>query len=113
MTSDCVFCKIAKREINAELVFSDENFVVFKDVKPLYPVHLLIVPKKHIDCVNDVVEDDGAFMGNIFFIASQLAKQFNVDKSGYRLVVNTNSDAGQVVRHFHMHFLAGEPLNGL
>ncbi len=111
--SDCIFCKIANGEIPSNFLYEDENFVVFKDINPVYPVHLLIVPKKHFESVNHFDTTDSNWFGSIFSIAGKMAKEMGVDESGYRLTVNTNSDAGQIVKHFHMHMLAGEPLRGL
>ena len=111
--SDCIFCKIVGGEIPSDYLYEDDNFVVFKDINPSYPVHLLIVPKKHFESVNHFNSDDEKWFGSIFTVAAKMAKEMGVDETGYRLTVNTNRDAGQIVQHFHMHLLAGEALRGL
>ncbi len=103
----CIFCKIINKEIKSEFVYEDENFVVFKDINPQAPIHLLIVPKKHIVNINDVDENNVEILKNVFLVAKKVAEKFNVKENGYRIVVNTNKDAGQEVFHIHFHFLAG------
>ncbi len=102
---DCIFCKIVKKEIPAEVVFEDENFVAFKDIKPKAPLHLLIIPKKHIASVNEAEERDKDLLGDLFLTAKKVAKEAQVDNSGYRLSINVGEGAGQEVFHLHMHLL--------
>ena len=110
---DCLFCKIERGEIPSEKVYEDENFFVIRDINPAYKIHLLIIPRKHISSVNDVSEVDDAIFSSIFRVAKKVAKILGVDENGYRVLVNTGKDAGQIVFHFHMHFLAGDKLREL
>ncbi|MBE9567385.1 MAG: histidine triad nucleotide-binding protein [Proteobacteria bacterium] len=105
--SDCLFCKIRDGEIPADLVYEDEHVLAFNDVGPQAPVHLLIIPRKHISTVNDMVEDDVLLMGHLFAAAKEIAAQKGISEDGYRMVVNCNAGAGQSVFHIHMHLLAG------
>lgn len=108
--SDCLFCKIARKEIPAQIVFDDGDVLAFKDIHPQSPVHVLIIPKKHAANVLDLSTEDVSLLGKIQRAAAALAAQFSVRESGFRLVVNTGADAGQSVAHLHVHFLAGRAL---
>lgn len=110
---DCLFCKIERGEIPSEKVYEDDNFIVIKDINPAYVHHLLIIPRKHIASINDVAEEDDQIFASIFRVAKKVAGILGVEESGYRVLVNTGKDAGQIVFHFHMHFLAGEKLREL
>ena len=105
--TDCLFCKIRDGEIPADVVYENDEVLAFRDVNPQAPVHVLIVPRKHIATVNDVQPDDAAVMGKLFLAAQQIAAQEGIADDGYRLVVNCNSKAGQTVFHIHMHVLGG------
>jgi len=107
---DCVFCKIAKKEIPAQIIYEDEDVVAFKDVKPVAPVHVLIIPKLHIPSVNHVAMEDKTLMGELILVAQKIARDQGVDKSGYRLVLNIGKDAGQTVDHLHLHLIGGHRL---
>lgn len=114
MSSDCIFCKIAGGEIPAEKVFETEKVVVFKDIRPQAPVHLLVVPKEHIEAYSNGFKSYGTeLLGLLFHAAEEAAKIAGVDKSGYRLIVNTGPDSGQEIAHLHMHLLGGRPLGRL
>ena len=106
---DCVFCKIVKKEIPAEIIYEDNDVMVFVDVKPVAPVHLLFIPKKHVPTVMDLEEEDASFIGKIHLVAAKIAKDYKLEDRGYRLVTNCKRDAGQLVYHIHYHFLAGRP----
>ena len=108
--SDCLFCKITQGEIPADIIFENDDVLAFNDVNPQAPVHLLIIPKKHISTVNDMTDDDQLIMGKLFSAAKAIAKQKGVSDDGYRLVVNCNEKAGQTVFHIHMHMLADRAL---
>lgn len=108
--SDCLFCKIARKEIPAQVVFDDGAVLAFNDIHPQAPVHVLIIPKKHVACVLDLSAEDVSLLGEIHRVAVALADRFSVRDSGFRLVVNNGSDAGQAVAHLHYHFLAGRSL---
>ncbi|MBT8119476.1 MAG: histidine triad nucleotide-binding protein [Gammaproteobacteria bacterium] len=108
--SDCLFCKIREGVIPADIIFENDDVLAFNDVNPQAPVHLLIIPKKHISTVNDMVDDDQVIMGKLFSAARTIASQKGVSDDGYRLVVNCNEKAGQTVFHIHMHMLADRAL---
>ncbi len=102
---DCLFCKIAAKEIPSDIVYEDDEVVAFKDVNPQAPVHILVIPKKHISTLNDI--DDFMVTGKIMEVVVKLAKEFNIDEKGYRVVANCNRGAGQSVFHIHFHLLGG------
>lgn len=104
---DCLFCKIAKKEIPCNVVFEDDEILAFRDINPHAPVHILVIPKKHIQDLNEIDTGDIDLLGKIQNTASQLAKKEKIHKSGYRLVANCGSDAGQAVPHLHYHLLGG------
>jgi histidine triad (HIT) family protein len=103
----CLFCKIAKKEIPAEIVFENERILAFRDINPQAPVHILIIPKRHIPGLNDITQSDSVLLGEMANIARELAKKENIDEAGYRLVVNCGPNAGQAVAHLHFHLLGG------
>ena len=108
--TDCIFCKIANKEIGT-LVYEDDRVAAFNDLNPQAPVHVLIIPKKHIARISDVAgEEDAALMGHIIVVANKIAADRGVAESGYRIVVNCNEDAGQSVWHIHFHLLGGREL---
>ena len=111
--SDCLFCKIVEGTIPARKVFEDESVIAFHDIQPQAPVHLLVIPKKHIASMNDCQADDAALLGHTLLSAQRVAKEAGLADSGYRLVNNCGSDAGQVVFHIHWHILGGEKLANL
>ncbi|MBQ7256449.1 MAG: histidine triad nucleotide-binding protein [Abditibacteriota bacterium] len=106
---DCIFCKIANKEMGS-LLYEDDKVAAFNDINAQAPIHILIVPKKHISTLNELREEDEALVGHMAFVASNLAKEKGIDKNGYRLIMNCNHDAGQTVFHIHMHLLGGKPL---
>ena len=105
--NDCLFCKIVEKKIPADIVYESENIIAFKDIEPKAPIHCLIIPKKHISTINDIVGSNSNIIGLMYEAAAQLARTLNVDKDGYRVVMNCNSNGGQTVYHIHLHFLAG------
>lgn len=107
---ECVFCKIIKGEIPTDKVYEDDKVLVFKDIEPQAPVHILLIPKKHIESLNDLDDDDCEIVGYIFMIAKNMAEKFGVSKDGYRIVTNCGKDGGQSVNHVHFHMLAGRSL---
>ena len=107
METPCIFCRIVRGEITTEILHSTQNLVVFRDHRPQAPVHLLIVPKKHIRSLNDLAPDDHAILAEMFFAGREMASRFHTDKSGYRLFVNVERGGGQVVFHLHMHLIGG------
>ena len=110
MNQDCLFCKIAIGEIPANIIYQDDLVVAFDDIHPKAPVHKLIIPRKHIATINDLTPEDNNLIGHMTQIAKKLAKELDVDQSGYRVLMNCNKNAGQVVFHLHMHLLGGRAL---
>jgi histidine triad (HIT) family protein len=108
--SDCLFCGIVDGKIKADIVYSDDAVVAFKDIKPRAPVHVLIIPRKHIAGVLDIEPGDGSLVGKIFQVAGQLAKDLGIAESGFRIVINAGADAGQTVFHVHYHLLGGRQM---
>ncbi|HPU35890.1 MAG TPA: histidine triad nucleotide-binding protein [Bacillota bacterium] len=106
---DCIFCKIANREIPADIVYENEKVLVFKDINPAAPVHLLVIPKKHISTLFDLSEGDSDIMGQVQLASVRVARELNLGEQGFRLVCNCGREAGQEVMHIHYHLLAGRP----
>lgn len=105
---DCVFCKISEKEIpTEEMVYENDRIIVFKDIKPLAPIHLLIVPRKHIPSIDCLELNDKELMGELFLAAQRVAKDKGLNKSGYKLVFNVGKGAGQMIDHLHLHLLGG------
>ena len=107
---DCLFCKIAAGEMDTDFVYHDDKVVVFEDINPQAPVHLLIVPKKHIPDLNSLEEKENELIGHIYQVAKKLASDNNIAESGYRLVSNCGDHGGQSVYHIHFHLLGGRQL---
>jgi histidine triad (HIT) family protein len=107
---DCIFCKIIAGEIPSKIVYKDQDVVVFPDINPAAPVHLLVIPVKHIESLAAMTEADAALVGKMVAAANKVAREQGLDKKGYRLTINCGADAGQVVQHLHMHLLGGRPL---
>ena len=107
MEKGCIFCQIVSGETTTDLLFENANIVVFKDINPHAPLHLLIVPRKHIRSINDLSEDDSPLLSEMVMIAKVMARQFSVNKSGYRLFINVERGGGQVIFHLHMHLIGG------
>ena len=105
---DCLFCKIINKDISADILCEDDNVIAFKDIDPKAPVHFLVIPKKHISTINDA--QDSYLIGNLLLKARDIAKELQIDKNGFRLVMNCNSDGGQTVFHIHCHLLGGRVL---
>jgi histidine triad (HIT) family protein len=108
--TDCLFCKIRNGDIPCDIVFENDEVLAFNDVNPQAPLHVLIIPKKHISTVNDMENSDEAIMGSLFTAAKTIAAQQGLSDDGYRLVVNCNEKAGQTVFHIHMHLLGGRDM---
>jgi histidine triad (HIT) family protein len=107
----CLFCRIISREIQATIVYEDEQLVAFNDINPQAPTHVLLVPRRHIESLNDLTRDDDQLVGELVRRAAAIAKQRGVSASGFRTVFNTNVDAGQSVFHIHLHLLGGRPMH--
>jgi len=107
---DCLFCKIIRREIKAEVVAEEDSLTAFKDIQPQAPTHLLIIPNEHIPSLADAREGQAGLLGRGLLFANRLARQYQLENSGYRVVVNNGAGAGQTVFHLHLHLLGGRPM---
>ena len=112
MNENCLFCKINNREIPADIVYEDDLVIAFKDISPQAPVHTLIIPKKHINTINDIEASDKALVGHMVLTGQKIAAENNLSESGYRLSMNCNADGGQTVFHIHLHILGGKKMLG-
>ncbi len=110
MPDDCVFCKIVAAGKTGSVIYQDEMATAFRDIHPVAPVHILIVPNKHISSVNEMNAEDEALIGHLVMVAKKIAREQGVAESGYRLSINTGPNAGQSVQHIHMHLMAGKAL---
>lgn len=106
--TDCIFCKIIAGEIPSATVYEDETVTAFRDINPVAPTHILIIPNKHIASVNDLTAQDETLIGHLFTVARQIAAEEGIAESGYRLIINTGDDGGQVVYHLHLHLIGGQ-----
>ncbi|MGD1010067.1 MAG: histidine triad nucleotide-binding protein [Candidatus Aminicenantales bacterium] len=107
----CLFCRIVKKEVPAKVVYEDEKFLVFEDIRPQAPVHLLLIPKAHFASLNDAPEGAEGLLGEILLRAREIAREKGVGTTGYRIVLNTARDSGQDVFHLHFHLLGGRRMN--
>lgn len=111
MADDCLFCKIFRRELEAKEVYRDDDIVAFEDIRPVAPVHVLVIPKEHIPSVKDLRPEHQAMLFGLVDTANRIARERGIDRQGYRLVVNTGPQAGQSVYHLHLHLLGGRAMN--
>ena len=109
--ADCLFCKIAAGQIPATIVYQDDRLVAFRDVNPQAPMHVLVIPRRHIATLNDLADGDDALAGEMIRRAAALAREQGYGDRGYRTVFNCNADAGQTVFHVHLHVLGGRKLS--
>ena len=107
---DCIFCKILRREIPAQIVFEDDSSVAFRDIHAQAPTHILVIPRRHVASMHDCAESDAALLGRLLCVARNIAEAEGLHQSGYRIVLNTGAGAGQTVFHFHFHLLGGRPM---
>ncbi len=105
-----IFKDIIDKKIPANIIYEDDNVLAFEDINAVAPIHFLIIPKKEIPTVNDIKDEDKLLIGEMVIAAKTIAKQYNIDKNGYRIVINCNEDAGQTVFHLHMHLLGKRKL---
>jgi histidine triad (HIT) family protein len=110
MSTGCLFCKIVDRAIPAQVVLENDHALAFRDIRPMAPTHVLVIPKKHIAGVHDAGPDDVGVLGQVLLAARDAAEKLGLEPGGYRLVINQGADAGQSVFHLHCHVLAGRPL---
>ena len=107
MVHDCIFCQIVRDEASAEFLYKNESLVVFKDIHPHAPVHLLIVPRKHIRSINNIDAKDAGIVSEMILTGKMIAKQTGIAESGYKLLFNVERGGGQVIFHLHLHLLGG------
>ena len=110
MSEDCLFDKIIDGEIPSDKVYEDDEILAFKDVQPTAPVHILIIPKKHIPAVSEMDQEDTQLIGKLFWVAKKLAEKEGIDSDGYRLVINNGDNGGQHVHHIHLHLIGGRKM---
>ena len=104
---DCIFCKIIAGEIPSNKAYEDDTVLAFHDIEPMAPVHVLIIPKKHVKSIMELEREDGALVAHMFEVAKKLASDLNIAEHGFRLTINTGEDGGQAVKHLHMHLMGG------
>ena len=109
---DCIFCQIAAGEVPADVLYQDEEVMAFRDISPQAPVHLLIIPRKHIPSLAGVTEAEAPLVGHMVNIANELAKREGIAEDGYRLAINCGEQGGQLVPHLHLHLLGGRQMSG-
>ncbi len=107
---DCIFCKIIKKEIPSTIVYEDDSVIAFNDVNPAAPIHILVVPKKHIATLLDVTEEDKELIAHIYEVINQIARERGFAENGFRVITNCGRDSGQEVMHIHFHVLGGKKL---
>ena len=108
-----IFEKILLGEISSEIIYEDDFVFAINDINPVARIHILVIPKKRIDTLNQMNEEDTTLLGHMVLVAKNLAKEQKIDDTGYRILMNTNSDAGQTVYHIHLHLIGGEELKGI
>ncbi len=109
--SDCLFCKMVAGDIQPDVVFEDDDVLVFRDMHPQAPVHVLVIPKMHIATTNDIAPEQAGLIGKMVLAAQQVAADEGIAEPGYRIVMNCNPEAGQSVYHIHLHVLGGRPMS--
>lgn len=107
---NCLFCKIVANKISCFKVYEDNNILAFKDIEPIAPVHILVIPKKHIQSINELELIDKGLAGELLLKGQKIAKDQNIDKNGFRLIFNTNDNGGQTIYHIHMHIIGGRQM---
>ena len=108
---NCIFCKIVAKKIDAKIIFEDKDVIAFKDIKPIAPVHILIIPKLHIASINDLTKDHESLIGKMVLSARNIAEQLEIAENGYKLLIRTGKHGGQEVDHIHLHLIGGAPLH--
>jgi len=108
---DCIFCKISEKKLPARIVYEDEDVVAFEDINPQAPVHVLVIPRRHVSTSLELEEEDNALVGRLFQAANRIARQKGIAERGFRIVMNCNAEAGQTVFHLHIHLLGGREMH--
>ena len=107
---DCIFCKIARKEINTDIILERDGFIAFKDINPQAPVHIIIIPVEHIERVSALTDANAGVVGNMVLMANVIAKNEGISEEGYRLIINCNDFGGQTVYHLHLHLIGGREM---
>lgn len=113
MNEDCIFCKIANKEMPASIEYEDTQTIAFWDINPKAPIHILIIPKKHIPSIADLKPGDDEEVAKMIMIAKKIAEDKGIAHSGYKLIFNVRDHGGQIIDHLHLHLLGGEPITGI
>ncbi len=108
---DCIFCRVVSGEVRADIVFQDDRCLAFRDINPQAPVHVLLIPREHIESLDDAGRGDEAILGHLLRVAARVANEQGLSESGFRTIINTGAGAGQSVMHLHLHVLGGRALN--
>ena len=109
---DCIFCKIINKEIPSNIVYEDEEILAFKDIAPQAPVHIVVIPKKHISKITEISQEDEKVIGKIYAVINHIAKEQGIADDGFRVIINCGQNGGQEVKHIHFHLLGGTKLSG-
>jgi histidine triad (HIT) family protein len=107
---DCIFCQVVAGEVPADIIYGDDRAVAFRDINPQAPVHVLVIPREHVDSLDDASARDETTLGHLLRVAARVANEQGLSESGYRTVINTGAGAGQTVFHLHLHVIGGRPL---
>ena len=110
---DCIFCKIINKEIPATIVYEDDEILAFKDINPQTPVHIVVIPKKHIAKITEIEKQDEAIIGKIYSVINQIAEKQGIAEEGFRVIINCGENGGQEVKHIHFHLLGGAKLGAI
>jgi histidine triad (HIT) family protein len=108
---DCIFCDIINKKIPGKIVFEDDDIVAFEDINPQAPTHILVLPRKHIPTILDMTQEDEKLIGKVVLVAGNIAKKYQIDNRGFRLVFNCNREAGQTIFHIHLHLVGGRRMS--
>lgn len=109
---DCIFCKIINKEIPSKIVYEDEEILAFEDIAPQAPVHIVVIPKKHIAKITEIEKEDEILIGKIYSVINKIAKEKEIAEDGFRVIINCGENGGQEVKHIHFHLLGGKKLSG-
>ena len=109
---DCIFCKIINKEIPSNVVYEDEEILAFKDIAPQAPIHIVVIPKKHIEKITQINKEDEKIIGRIYSVINKIAEEQGIADEGFRVIINCGENGGQEVKHIHFHLLGGKKLGG-
>lgn len=109
---DCIFCKIINKEIPSKIVYEDDEVLAFEDIAPQAPVHIVIIPKKHIAKITEIEKEEEALIGKIYSVINKIAREKQIAEEGFRVIINCGENGGQEVKHIHFHLLGGKKLSG-